>query len=127
VSWLQLGNFTLHDGRHSTFKIECDGLTDADVATAASLLSRLLPLYSAVEGVPRGGLRLARALALLAGVGPGADEAPLLICDDVWTTGRSVEALGAGREANVAVIFARGPTPPNVTALFTLDPRLWAA
>lgn len=67
----------------------------------------------AVEGVPRGGLRLAEACRELATSGP------LLIADDVCTTGASMEEHRRGRSAVGLVIFTRGPTPDWVMPLFT--------
>ncbi len=118
--WLQLAKVSLSSGRSSAFKIECDGLTDEDIGTAACLLARLLPTFGDVEGVPRGGLRLADALRPL-----WVRDAPVLIVDDVWTTGASMEAHRAGRDAIGAVLFARGPVAPWVTPLFTLHKDLW--
>lgn len=112
MNLLQLGDFALASGRKSRFKIDCDALSDADIATAAAWLAELLPPFGWVEGVPRGGLRLAAALRFYASIGP------LLVVDDVFTTGNSMERQRAGREAIGAVIFARGPCPPWVTPLF---------
>jgi adenine/guanine phosphoribosyltransferase-like PRPP-binding protein len=49
----------------------------------------------------------------------------LLIVDDVWTTGGSMEEHRAGRDAIGAVLFARGPVADWVTPLFTLNELAW--
>jgi hypothetical protein len=115
-----LGFFTLHSGEHSPYKIDCDFLTDNDIETLAYMLKRRLPVFGSVEGVPTGGLRLAEALRKY----QRPVGAPLLIVDDVYTTGGSMEAHRGGREAIGAVIFARKPlTHSWVTALFSLTPE----
>lgn len=127
----QLGDFTMSSGMHSRFKLECDALTDADVQTLAYLVSVLVGPFASVEGVPRGGLRLAGALAPYL-----ARSGPHLIVDDVLTTGRSLEAARAAywqrgfreEETDVVgcVVFARGPCPGWVRALCPLPERLWS-
>jgi len=68
--------------------------------------------FGAVEGVPSGGLRFAEALRQYQSAGP------LLIADDVLTTGASMELHRAGRDALGVVIFARGPCPAWVAPKF---------
>jgi hypothetical protein len=109
----RLGDFTLHSGANASWKIDCDALTDADLACLAKMAAELLPPFGSVEGVPTGGLRFAAALR------PYATFGPPLVADDVLTTGNSMEAQRRGRpDALGVVIFARGPCPPWVTPLF---------
>lgn len=115
MNLFQLGTFTLASGKQSSFKIDCDALTDADVECVASLIAQRMPPFSAVEGVPRGGLRLAAAMEQYKSV-----EGRLLIVDDVLTSGGSMERHRAGRLAMGAVIFARGSSPFWVTSLFSM-------
>lgn len=82
------GNFKLRSGQISDYKIECDALTPADWLGLAVIARRLLPSFCCVEGVPRGGLPFAQALKYFAS-GNGAH--PLLIAEDVCTTGGSME------------------------------------
>lgn len=129
MSLLQLADITLHSGRSSFFKLECDALTEADWDAAAGMLAKLLPPFSHVYGVPRGGRRL--AVAMLAHETPGATRD--LIVDDVWTTGGSMREHKRlyfnplSRPVVGAVLFARGPVEPWVTPLFTLHEGLWQA
>ena len=119
----QSGNFTLNSGRKATWKIECDALTDEDVATMAAMLAELLPPFGDVVGVPRGGLRLAAALERFT-----SDSTTTLIADDVLTTGGSLERMRASLRAERdeswdfvgAVLFARGPCPSWITPLFSM-------
>lgn len=39
MNLFQTGNFKLHSGKTSNFKIECDALTDEDLETFAKLIS----------------------------------------------------------------------------------------
>lgn len=124
--WLQLAPVRLNSGRWSSYKIECDHLSDAEVQAACALLAEVLPPFGWVSGVPTGGDRLAEAMKPFA----SDDRGPLLIIDDVWTTGGSVERHRSGFGAIptvVGVLIARGPTPPDVTALLTLHEGLWEA
>lgn len=89
-----------------------------------ALLAKIVRPFGEALGVPTGGTRVAEAMA------PFAMNGPPLVVDDVWTTGGSMHNFIA--EAGVlgapaAVLFARGPTPPWVTALFTLHEGLWTA
>ena len=115
------GQFQLHSGGSSRWKIDCDALTEEDIRTLAMIIADRMQPWSAIEGVPQGGLRLARALETLYPVGNG----PPLIVDDVLTTGASMEAQRAGRkDIKGVVIFARGSCPSWVSALFTLWPTV---
>jgi hypothetical protein len=110
-----LQEFTAHSGQRLDWKIECDNLTTADWMTLAKVAADMLPPFGAVEGVPSGGLALADALRT------HATEGPLLIVDDVLTTGGSMEHHRAGRDAIGIVAFARGPLPPWVKAIFSVN------
>lgn len=114
----QCGEFVLASGVQSSFKIECDALTDDDLACLAELLSERLPPFGSVEGVPRGGLRLAELMAFY------ITDGPLLVVDDVWTTGVSMLNHLYPRYGIGAVIFARAETPEWVTPLFTMTKPL---
>lgn len=131
----QLGDFTLNSGAKSKWKLECDSLTDADVAALAEMIRQMAGPFSSVEGVPRGGLRLANALEPFAGL-----SGPHLIVDDVLTTGGSLKmALAAWGETKKeddptevkryeavgAVIFARGQCPLWVKPLFQMPECFW--
>lgn len=99
------GDITLHSGGHSDWKIECDSLSRSEIALFARLIAERVGPFGLVEGVPRGGERL--AVALMPYADPTNPSAPLMIVDDVCTTGKSLEDRRAGRDAIGYVIFAR--------------------
>jgi len=112
----QLGKFKLNSGAVSEYKIDCDALTDEDWKALAWLIAERLPLFSAVEGVPTGGLKLAEAMQCYVTPNTG----PLLIVDDVMTSGGSMERWRRGRPAIGAVVFARLMPPSWITPLFKM-------
>lgn len=132
MSLFELGNFILSSGAKSCWKIECDALSAPDIGTLAVLIAQMVGPFASVEGVPRGGLRLAEALR------PFRTQLGChLIVDDVLTTGGSLERhkaayASAGSDTFPrqdviigAVVFARGPCPPWIKAVFQLSPELW--
>lgn len=114
MSLFQLGRFSLHSSGESDFKIECDDLTDTDLDCIAYLLAQRVPAFGSVEGVPQGGLRLAAALRKYITAGP------LLIVDDVLSTGASMIEQRGDRRAIGAVVFSRGVQLSWVTPLFLM-------
>ncbi len=132
----EAGDFTLASGAKSGFKIECDSLTDSDWAGLAQLIitkgfkqtpygrQNLGYNFRDVVGVPRGGLKLAEHLKPYA---TGDMHSPLLIVDDVLTTGGSMEKLKTSIDKTKfpyiigLVVFARGSCPNWVTPIFTTD------
>jgi orotate phosphoribosyltransferase len=115
VDLFQGGDFTLAAGQRSTFKIECDAFSPQEWECLARMLAERLHPFGSVEGVPRGGLPLAEAMASY------VTEGPLLVVDDVWTTGGSMRRhVGTQMLVIGAVVFARNPVPSWVTPLFTL-------
>lgn len=112
----KLGDFTLHSGEKSDFKIDCDALCEADWACLAHIISTKHK-FSNVIGIPEGGLKLARALCQYS-----LNGEPTLIVDDVLTTGSSLEEARkqVRGESIGAVAFARGKCPAWVTPLFQL-------
>lgn len=123
------GNFGLHGGQKSAWKIDCDALTDADWETLALMLVEKLPSFHSVMGIPRGGLKLGAAIRKYSVAHRVTEAEPhgrLLIVDDVLTTGSSMETARGVVQSRYpflvigAVVFARGPCPPWVTPLFRM-------
>lgn len=112
-------NFISHSGLPLDFKIECDSLTDNDLETIAMLISKKYN-FNYVQGVPRGGLRLAEILKKYCN-----DEADqILIVDDVLTTGKSMNetksdyTIFTKSKIQGVVIFSRGECPDWVDPIF---------
>lgn len=113
--------FVSHSGISLPFKINCDALLDEDIETLADIISKKFK-FSKVYGVPRGGIRLANALEKYL-----SPEGPILIVDDVLTTGKSMEIFKeeiGGNGAIGVVIFARGECPKWIKPIFVL--QSWA-
>lgn len=115
--------FIMHSGEKSFFKIECDALTDNDINTLALLIKEKYK-FRRVYGVRTGGLRLEEALRPYCN-----NTGPLLIVDDVLTTGKSMDearfrflSTDKLKPTDVlgVVIFARGKCPPWVHPIFQL-------
>ena len=80
-------DFISHAGNPLTWKIECDALSDDDWACIAHMIvEREMRPFSKVIGIPRGGKKLEEALQPYAG---SSGIYPVLVVDDVWTTGTS--------------------------------------
>lgn len=132
MNLFQLGDFVLASKEKSYFKIYCDALSDKDIETLAYMIQRMVGRFSSVEGIPRGGLRLAEALKPYYVCASG----PHLIVDDVLTTGSSMQIRrqsyccglpvanyppGDNRKKVIgAVIFARGLCPTWIKSLFQM-------
>jgi orotate phosphoribosyltransferase len=137
--WLVRGDFQLHSGERSSFKIECDALTGEETASFAHIIRWVAPvyhrvgLYQEVRGIPTGGIMLAMYLESgrdLKGRGTLAkDQQVVLLVDDVYTTGQSmerarIELADEGYSYNNvvgAVMFARRKPPPWVYAVFQFN------
>lgn len=137
----KFGWFASHSGFQLPFKIDCeDGLHDGDWEAIASIIAWKFAFRS-VYGIPKGGVKLARALDKY--VTPGY---PVLIVDDVLTTGKSMEEARArlgfipaecSKDCDTpdcpyihlpieqpvigVVVFARGPCPNWVWPLLTVN------
>lgn len=108
------GSFELHAGGASNFLIDADNLSDGDLGALAALVAPQLTPYSEVIGIPRGGLRFAKALEEYMG-----SEGGRLVVDDVLTTGMSMlEVMHAGDKG--VVIFNRGRRMPGVFSIFSM-------
>ena len=118
------GEFISHSGLTLPFKIDCDALTDEDIECIAEYIASKT-CFGVVEGIPRGGCRLADALDRYK-----IDFAPFdyLIVDDVLTTGASMEKRKAKLPDEIHpddivgwVIFARTKPPDWVHTMFRMD------
>ena len=111
-------DFISHAGIPMTYKIECDAITESEwEALATMIMNFQKEPFGKVLGIPRGGLPLQKALEPYA---TGKDTDPLLVVDDVYSTGTSFIEFCGDDECLKWVVFARVPTKGGVKALFTM-------
>jgi hypoxanthine phosphoribosyltransferase len=113
--------FVSHSGIKLPFKIDCSFLSDDDIHCLAEIITNRIQFHY-VHGVPQGGTRLSLALQNYV-----SDDGPVLIVDDVLTTGKSMhdaknhleraEKIDT-RGAIGVVIFARGKCPHWIIPMF---------
>lgn len=129
MSLFQWGNFTLHSGDKTWWRIDCDDLTESEIAIFAKMIREkageyhraLCPDSHKGSAAPRLTSALHEHRAASSGRGYKT-----LIVDDVLTTGASmneVRQLAAasqlkGSEIEGYVIFARGTCPAWITPIF---------
>lgn len=119
ISLFKQGDFTLHSGDKSDWIIDCNALSDENLKILALIGSRLVEPFSLVYGIPRGGLRF--EIALIKYAVPLKISANCLVVDDVLTTGKSMqETMEELKATQGLVIFARGPLPKGVKAIWNL-------
>lgn len=128
MNLFQHGEFKLSNGEDSTFKIECDFLSDDDWNTLAYILHRKSGMFEEVFSVPTGGDKFAKALNQYK-----VDLKHLFnrdkmvwLVDDVFTTGLSMEKRKLELEQEGYkhirgfVVFARKNTPGWITPIFQM-------
>lgn len=129
MSLFASGNHRLSSGKKSHFLFDCDYLSDRDIKCLAEIIAGKIQFCHVIP-VPSGGIRLSKYLMFHAEKGNG--KLPVLIVDDVLTTGRQITQLrnhhskkyGADGIIGV-VLFARGKCPDWVTPVFTLNEKFW--
>ena len=121
-------NYTSHAGLPLTWKLEMEALSTREWSNCARMImdDQTAP-FSKVVGIPRGGVPLSDALQKYVSGNP---EDPIMVVDDVYTTGTSFKEYCKENYPGVEVIkwcvFARVMAKDlehNVSALFTM-PRL---
>ena len=118
----QDGDFISHAGLQLAWKIECDAITtDEWRCLAKMIMDYQKGPFSRAEGIPRGGVPLGEALNEY---GTGNPHHPVLIADDVYTTGTSfreyIEEHYKDQHVIQWCVFARRHTENGVKALFTM-------
>lgn len=109
------------------WKLECDALTRADWDTLALMAVDVLPPFGSVFGVPRGGVPFAESLARYTTCDP---DHPILIAEDICTTGGSMERYRGSlpetdrRYIGVCVFARMAAWSDWVVPLFVANPLL---
>ena len=120
------GDFKSHSGLDLSWKIECDALSDSEWFTIKKMIMEYSPPFREVVGIPEGCVKLG---SLLNEHATGDEKDPVCIVDDVLTTGESMEYFLSQYQRNRRlmpfmaigwVVFARGPCPHWVSALFQM-------
>ena len=118
--------FISHAGLKLGWKIEMDALYTDDWRCLAKMIMEYetRPFRTAV-GIPRGGVRLGQMLDKYS---TGNPDDPVLIVDDVYTTGTSFREFIAEQYPDEKIIcwtvFARNPVTDNVNALFQMPSKM---
>lgn len=114
------GDFKSNSGQTLPFKINCDDLTDSDLDCIAMIITARVKVKHAI-GVPKGGLRFAKALNKYS-----SKDGFLVIADDVITTGQSMNRMRALNPDYMLgiVIFSRGDCPNWVKSIFEIK-KVW--
>ena len=116
-------DFKSHSGLKLKWKIECDALSDPEWFTISQMIMEISVPFKEAIGIPRGGTKLGN---LLNQYGTGKREDPVLLVDDVLTTGESMNEFKRKRQWRNPVkyigwvVFARNKCPDWVTALFQM-------
>jgi hypothetical protein len=115
-------DFISHAGVPLSWKLECEALSIAEWSCLAKMILEYEKRpFSIAMGIPRGGVLLANALDRY---GTNKAKDPILVVDDVYTTGTSFreycEDLFPDRDVIKWCVFARKPTTDGVKALFTM-------
>ena len=122
IDLFQKINFISHAGLPLTWKIECDAISPEEWIVLAHIIREFEPRnWRAAVGIPRGGVALGEALNKY---GTQNIDDPVLVVDDVYTTGKSFRDYVTENYPDEEVlqwcVFARKPTEFGVKALFTM-------
>ena len=123
IDLFQKVDFESHAGLNLSWKIEMDALTPKEWECIAHMIMELSRPFKRVIGIPRGGTFLGK---LLDKHSTGKPTDPICIVDDVLTTGESMNDYKIKNEWRDPteyigwVVFARGPVPIWVDALFRM-------
>jgi len=118
-------DFIGHSGDKLHWKIECNAIQDVEWNCIAKMIMEIetRPFCAAI-GIPQGGLKLSQHLNQYS---TQNDSDPYLICDDVLTTGESmdyfVDQYFRNRELSRYfgwVVFARSQPKSWITSLFQM-------
>jgi orotate phosphoribosyltransferase len=120
----EIGDFILHSGQRTNFRINCDVLTAEVWRAIAAFAAPIIGDFTQIHSIPRGGDALANAMQPYANFAPTPRSVTVLICDDVLTTGASMKKaqnMYPDVRTKGLVLYARGPAPNWIKVVFTLS------
>ena len=127
MSLFQWGNFTLHSGMQTWWRIDCDNLTNSEIHLLAKLIAEKVGTYHEVscpESHPGSAVHGLKAALLQYREPRYAGKKIMLLVDDVLTSGATMQHIkdlnNKYYEYKGAVIFARGLCPDWVTPIFQM-------
>lgn len=130
ITLFRTGNFILHSGERSNFKIDCDALTQDDYKSLAVLIASKF-IFHFAYAVAGGTNPSAKLVDELNRQCLSSETNMMLLVDDVLTTGRSMEEAKDNlmydlelTESQIQgiVIFSRMKIPPTwIFPVFTLN------
>ena len=125
IDLFQTVDFISHAGLPLKWKIECDALSDDEWKTIAKMIREYEDQnWQYAVGIPTGATRLGEILTTY---GTGSVKDPVLIVDDVYTTGKSFidfeEKHYKDKKVIKWTVFARKPPTENVKVLFQLPAK----
>lgn len=126
ADFIEFGWFSSHSGFQLPWKVNCDAFGERDWQGLAKLIAWKFA-FREVQGIPKGGTALSRALEKHVDLSTDAEgrRFPILIVDDVLTTGRSFkvarETLDPSEKPLGVVVFARGECPNWVWPIFRVN------
>lgn len=113
-------SFTSHSGVDLLWKVDADALMLEDFSTLAKIVASKL-VFEAAWGIPNGGIEFANKLNDYR-----KSSGPILIVDDVLTTGKSMEEardMFGSKDTIGVVIFSRGKCPDWITPIWQLNEK----
>lgn len=111
----EYGDYVLHSGSHSAFRIDCTALTHYDLCALASMVVPTLKPFGQVYGIPRGGIRFADVLQSYSTIGPR------LVVDDVLTTGASMQDEWMQGDQGLVIFTRTSLVPAWIRPIFSMQ------
>ena len=100
MALFEAGDFISHAGLPLGWKIECDAIRPEEWHVLAKMINEYEPqVWQKAIGIPRGGVALGKALDQYS---TGNPNDPILIADDVYTTGTSFKEFIQASYSDVA-------------------------
>lgn len=131
MSLFQWGDFTLHSGAKTWWRIDCDSLTDSEIELIAKLMYKKVGAFNLVTSpTSHPGSAVPRLVQAISKYSLPLMSVPIqcLIVDDVFTTGTSItevktKLIQQNHNPSIkgAVIFARGQCFSWVSPLFQYE------